>query len=142
MPMTIGKFVEHAPDHAAHEEHRDEDRHQRDRHRDDGEGDLARALESGLHGVHAGFDVADDVLEHHDRVVDHETDRKRERHQRNIVERVAAEIHGRKGADDRHRQGQRRNDRCRQPSNEQEDDEHDQDDGEDQRVLHVGDRRL
>ena len=38
----------------------------------------------------AAFHVADDVLDHDDRVVDHEADRDRQRHQREIVERVAA----------------------------------------------------
>ena len=31
-------------------------------------------------GIEARLAVADDVLEHHDRIVDHETDRERERH--------------------------------------------------------------
>ena len=49
----------------------------------------------------AHLHVAHDVFEHHDGVVHHEADRERERHQRQIVERVAAQIHHREGADDR-----------------------------------------
>ena len=88
-------------------------------------------------GRHAVLDVADDVLQHHDRVVDHEADRQGQRHQRDVVERIAAEIHGREGADDRHRQRQRRDDRGGRSPQEQEDDQHDEDDGEAERILHV-----
>jgi hypothetical protein len=52
-----GKLVEYPSDHAAHEENWDEDGHQRDRHRPDGEGDLARAFESRFHWFSAGFVV-------------------------------------------------------------------------------------
>ena len=36
------------------------------------------------------LEMADDVLEHHDRVVHHEADGERERHQRQVVEAVVA----------------------------------------------------
>ena len=47
------------------------------------------ALEGGLDRPLALLDVAGDVLQHHDGVVDDEADRDRERHQRQIVEGVA-----------------------------------------------------
>jgi len=40
----------------------------------DGEADFARALEGGFHGGEALFEVANDVFDHHDRIVDHEAD--------------------------------------------------------------------
>ena len=132
------ELVEDAPDDAAHEEHRDEHRDQRDRHRYDREGDLARALERGLHRGETRLTVTDDVLQHDDRVVDHEADRERERHQRNVVEAVPRDVHRRKGPDDGNREGERGNDRRRESADEQKDDEHHQDDGKHQRVLHVG----
>src|SRR5512137_1146279 len=46
----------------------------RQRHRDDREADLLDALDRGGHAVHARLDVAVDVLEHDDRIVDHEAD--------------------------------------------------------------------
>ena len=46
-----------------------------------------------LHRRHAGLDVARDVLEHDDRVVDDESGRDGERHQRQVVEAVAEEVH-------------------------------------------------
>ncbi len=53
-----------------------------------GEADLARADAGGLHRGHAVLDVPRDVLEHHDRVVDHEAGGDRQRHQRQVVEAV------------------------------------------------------
>ena len=45
---------------------------------------------------HARLDVPVDVLQHHDRIVDDEADRDRERHQRKIVEAVAEDVHERR----------------------------------------------
>ena len=47
------------------------------------------ALERRLEGRHALLDVAHDVLEHHDGVVDDEADGKRQTEQRDVVDRVA-----------------------------------------------------
>ena len=43
-----GEFPEQESDHAAHQEERNEDRDQRNRNRQDGEADLAGAVERGL----------------------------------------------------------------------------------------------
>ncbi len=53
-----------------------------------------------------------DVLEHDDRVVDHDADREREREQRHHVEREAHGPHQREGADDRDRDRDRGDDRA------------------------------
>ena len=50
-------------------------------------------LSDGLHRGLAVLHVADDVLDHHDGVVDHEAGADRQRHQRQIVEAEAGEIH-------------------------------------------------
>ena len=47
------------------------------------------------------FHVAHDVLEHHDGVVHDEADAQRQRHQRQVVEAVAEQVHHREGAEDR-----------------------------------------
>ena len=52
----------------------------------------------------AVLDVADDVLDHHDGVVDDEAGADRQRHQRQVVEREAAEPHHAEGRDQRQRQ--------------------------------------
>ena len=62
-------------------------RGQRQRHRDDGEADLARADHRRLERRHALLDVAVDVLQHDDGVVDHEADGQHQRQQRQRVDR-------------------------------------------------------
>ena len=84
------ELAEQAADEPAHEQQRDQHRDQRDRQRHDGEADLLGALERGLERRLALLDVARDVLDHHDRVVDDEAGRDGERHQRQVVEAVAA----------------------------------------------------
>ena len=103
------EFAEHAADDAAHQQHRDEHRDQREGDRENRERDLARALQRRVERLHAAFDVARDVLQHDDGVVDDEADRQRDRQQRDIVDRIAEHEHERAGADQRDRQRERRN---------------------------------
>ena len=49
--------------------------------------------------------IAEDVFEHHDGVIDDQPDRQGQRHQRQVVEPVTAEIEHRKGADQSQRHG-------------------------------------
>ena len=86
------------------------------------------------------LDVARDVFQHHDGVVDDEADRDRQRHQRQIVERVAERPHQRAGAEQRQRHGDARDDGRPEAAQEDEDHHHDQRDGQQQRELHVLDR--
>src|SRR5262249_7868074 len=124
-----------------HQQDRDEHRHQRDAHRQHGEADLLGAGHGRLEHAGAALDVAHDVLDHDDRVVDDEAGGDRQRHQRQVVDAVADEIHDREGADQRHRHHDAGNDRRAHVAQEQEDDEHDQDDGDDERFLDGLDRR-
>ena len=78
------------PDHAAHKQQRDEHGDQREGDRDDGEADLAGALQRRLERLLALLDVAHDVLDHDDGIVDHEADGDGEGHQREVVDAVAA----------------------------------------------------
>ena len=59
-------------------------------------------------GVCAALDVPHDVLEHHDRIVHDETDREDQRHQRQVVEAEVQQPHHDERAENRERQGQRR----------------------------------
>ncbi len=132
-----GELAEQAADDAAHQQQRDQHGDQRDADRDDGEADLARALEGGRHRLLAFLDIAADVLQHHDGVVDDEADRDRQRHQRQIVQRVAEHPHQRAGAEQRqwHRHG---GDHGRpEAAQEGEDHHHDQEDGQEQGELDV-----
>ena len=60
---------------------------------------------AACHGLHAIFDMTRDIFDHHDRVVHHESGGDREGHQREIVQRVADQIHRAESGDqrDRHR---------------------------------------
>src|SRR4029077_2175585 len=67
-----GEFAEDAPYDSAHQQDRQEDRDQRQAHGDDGETYLAGAQYGGFEAGHAGLDMARDVLQHHDGIVDDE----------------------------------------------------------------------
>src|SRR5439155_1108063 len=130
-----------ANDTVAQERERDQDGDQRERERDDREADLLGALQRRLQRRFARFDVAGDVLDHHDRVVDDEASGDRQRHQRQVVDREAGEVHDAERADERKRHRDARNDRRRNAAQEQEDDHDHEGDGEDELEFDVGDRR-
>jgi len=106
----------------------------------DGEADLLRAVERRLHARFAHLHVARDVLEHHDRVVDHETHAQRQRHQRQVVQAVAEDVHERESADDRQRQREARDEGRGDAAEEHKDDQHDEHEREQQRELDVAHR--
>ena len=137
--QRVAEFLHKLPRDARQKQQGDEHGDQRKADRDDGEADLPRAEQGGVEAVHPALDVAFDVLDHDDGVVDHEAHRDGERHQRNIVDRKSEEPHHDRRADERQRHGDaRRNDR-RRPPQEKIDDGHDQQDRDQQRALNVGD---
>ena len=87
----------------------------------------------------AELDVADDVFEHHDRIVDDEAHGEREGEQREVVDAVAAEMHHDERAEDRDRHGDARDDRGGEGAEEEEDYQHHENDREDEGELHLGD---
>ena len=116
------EFAKQPPDDPAHEQQRNEDGDERQADGDDGEADLARTLDGGFLRRQPVLDMAMDVLEHHDRIVDHEADGDGKGHQGEIVEAVAQQIHDREGADERQRHGDARD--HRRPEAAQEDEDH------------------
>ena len=80
------------------------------------------ALERRLERLLALLDVARDVLDHHDGVVDDEAGRDGQRHQRQVVEAVAEQLHHAEGADQRQRHGDAGDDGGAQAAQEQVDD--------------------
>ena len=64
-----------------------------------------RALHRGVEGLHAHLEIAGDVLDDHDGVVDHEAGGDGERHQREVVDGVAQQVHHAEGAHQRERHG-------------------------------------
>ena len=94
-----GELPEQPPQDALHEEDGDEDRRQGDRHRQHREADLAAAAQGRLQGPLAALHAADDVLQHHDGVIHHETDAQGQGHQGQGVEAIAQHRHDDKGRD-------------------------------------------
>ena len=117
-----GKLAEEPADDVAHEQQRDQDSDQRDGEGDDGEADLLGAAQGGTHRRFTLFDVADDVLDHHDGVVHDEAGGDGQRHQRQVVEAVAEQVHHAERADQRERDGHAGNDGGREVAQEEEDD--------------------
>eukprot|EP01022_Parablepharisma_sp_SALTPOND_P004192 TRINITY_DN118_c0_g1_i1.p1 TRINITY_DN118_c0_g1~~TRINITY_DN118_c0_g1_i1.p1 ORF type:complete len:1977 (+),score=693.89 TRINITY_DN118_c0_g1_i1:34526-40456(+) len=134
------EFVEQAPHHIAHEEQRDQHGDQGEGQRDDGEADLLGPLQGGLHGLHALFDVARDVLDHDDGIVHHEAGGNRQGHQRQVVDREAGQVHDREGPHQRQRHRYAGDDGGRHVAQEHEDHHHHQGNGQHQGELDVFDR--
>ena len=134
------EFLEKATDQPAHQQQRQEHRHQRQADRDHGEADFRGAQQRRLQAGLAGFEVARDVFEHDNGVVDDEAGRDRQRHQREIVEAETKHIHGPEGADDRDRHGDAWNGRGAKITQEHEDHENDEADRGDQRRDRVAQR--
>ena len=79
-------------------------------------------------GGFARFDVARDVLDHHDGVIHHEPGGDGQRHQREVVQAVTQRIHGGEGAHQRERHGDAGNDGRVEAAQEQKDHQHHQHD--------------
>ena len=76
------------------------DRRQRDRHRDDRSDELTRRIRRRLVRSLAHVQMALDVLNHDDRIVDDETDRQHDREQRQQVDRESKREHQKRRADE------------------------------------------
>ena len=83
------------------------------------------------------LEIAHDVFDHHDRVVDDEADSDGQAHERQIVEAVTSCIHDAERRDQRQRHHHARDDRGPQIMQEQEDDHDDESDGQQQRQFDV-----
>ena len=93
---------------------------------DDGEADLLGPLVGRGEGLLALLDVAHDVLDHHDGVVDDEARRHGKRHQREVVETEAEELHHAERGHQRDRECHRRDRRRPPAAQERVDDQHHQ----------------
>ena len=74
------KFAEQPPDNPAHQQNGDEHRDQRQTDGKNGEADFPRAPQRRLHRGHPLLQVARDIFDHHDRIVDDETGGNRQCH--------------------------------------------------------------
>ena len=117
----------------------------RDQHQRDGDeraADLVHGLVSGLARRQALAQIALDVLDDDDRVIDDDADREHETEQRQSVERDPHRRHDGERADQRHGDGDDRNDRGAPRLQEQDDDHDDEQHRLEQRPHHGIDRRL
>jgi hypothetical protein len=92
------------------------------------------------HGLHAVLQVTGDVFHHHDGVVHHEAGGDGQRHEREIVQAVAQQVHHRERAYQRDRHGHGGNEDGAAVAQEDEHHDDDQADGDEQRPLHVAHR--
>src|SRR5256885_824385 len=100
-----GKFLEQPPHHVLHEQQGNQYGDQRNRERENREADLFRALQGRLQRGLALFDIARDVFDHHNRVVDDEARRNGQGHQRQVIQTVAQQVHHAERAHQRNRHG-------------------------------------
>src|SRR6266487_5406212 len=134
-----GEFAEEAADDAAHQQNRNEDGDERSAHGEDGKADFAGTFHGGFIRFHAAFDVPSDVLDDHDGVVHDEAGTDCERHQREIVQAVVAQIHDAEGANERERNSNTGDDGGPDISQESKHHENDERDGNHKRDFHVVD---
>ena len=120
---------------------RDEHRRQHQRDRDHRAGDLVHRLARGFLRRQAflGHDPLD-VLDHHDRVVDHDADRQHHAEQAELVDREAEHLHAEERAEQRDRDDQRRDQRGAQVLQEQQHHQEHQHHRLGQRLDHLVDR--
>jgi hypothetical protein len=135
------ELAEQPAHHVAHEQQRNQHRDERHGQRDDGEADLRGALEGGLQRLFALLDVARDVLDHDDRVVHHEAGGNGERHQAQVVQAVAQQVHEPEGADERDGHRDAGDDGGAQAAQKGKDHQHHQHHGQHQFHLDVFHRR-
>lgn len=121
-----GELLEKLPGNAADEGGRHEHgaKHQCDR--DQRATDLGHGQQSCLAPALPFGEMPLDILHHDDGIIDHDADRKHEAEQREIVDREAERGHDRKGTNQRHRNGDDRNDRRPPALQEHQHDDHDQ----------------
>ena len=136
------KLAEELPAYPGDEGHRHEHREQDERDGDNRAGDLGHRFLAGLrHGkLRILLDHPLDVLDHDDRVVDHDADGEHEGKQRDGIGGIADEEHHGEGADDRHRDGNERDQRRSPPAEEQEHHHAHEHDCDAERANHLLDR--
>ena len=120
------KLDEQAPGAPRREGHRCIDRRQRQGHGNHREAHFPDAFEGCRGGRHPFFNMPVDVFEHHDCIVDHQTDCQHQRQQGERVDREASRVHQAKRGDQTHRNGDQRNETRPEGVQKDQDDQCDQ----------------
>ena len=132
-----GELAEELAHDAAHQQNGNEDGDQRCAHREHGEADLPGALHGRVEGRVSHFEVAGDIFDHHDGVVHHEAGGNSERHQREVVDGVAEQVHHAECTHQRERHGHGRDDGGPHLAQEEEDHQHHQQHADHERNFHI-----
>ena len=98
-----GKLLEQLTDQAAQQQDRGKHHRQCQRHGNQGKAQLPGTARCGVQRRQAVAHVPLDVFQHHNGVIHHQAGTDDQRHQRQVVEREAEEIHDHKAADQRDR---------------------------------------
>ena len=131
---------EHVAGEAGNEGRRQEHRHQDQGDADDRAEQFVHRLDRGVVAGEALFDIFGHALDDDDGVVDHDADRQHDAEQGREVDGIAERRHPREGADDRDRDGGRRNQRGAEILQEDQDHDQDEDAGLVKRAVDLGDR--
>ncbi len=132
-----GEFAKQPAEQSSHQQDRRKNRDERNADRGNRESDFLRAEQGRLEAWHARLEVAGDVLQDNDRIIDDKTRGDRQRHQGERVEAVVQEIHRSERADDRYGHGDRRDNRGACIAEKQENDEGHQHHRDHQRPLRI-----
>ena len=97
-------------------------------------------VSAAMAGLQSHFEISSDVLDHDDRVVHDESRRNGQCHQREIVDAVSQQVHHAERSQQRERNRNAWNDRGPHVSQEDEYDQNHQTNGNQNRVLDIGDR--
>ena len=97
------KLPKEPPHDTAHHQQRDEYRDQRNADGNNRKAYLSGPAQRGAQGVHPQLKITSDIFHDYDRIVHHEAGGDRQRHEREVVQAVPADIHDAEGADQRHR---------------------------------------
>ena len=135
-----GEFTKQAPHYIAHEEQWDQHRNERYRERNNRKGNLLGALERSLQWRFACFHIAGNIFHHHNSVVHHKACGNGERHQSEVVDGKARQVHHAKGAHQRERHRHTGNQRGRGTAQKQKHHHHHQTHRQQQLKLHVAHR--
>ena len=90
---------------------------------------LVHAFDGRVVRTEPRLDVTLDVFNHHNRIIDHDTDRKHQPEEREVVKREAEHRHEKESADQRYGNGHDWDDRGPPGLQEQDDDQNDEDNG-------------
>ena len=97
--------MQESPQNAAHEHQRNEYRDQGQRHGDNREANFTRAHKGGFTHGHTRFNMADNIFQHHNRIIDDKPHREGQGQQGQVIHRVTKNIHHDERAQERHRNG-------------------------------------